>query len=153
LGENGSGSLKQKILLGVAVIIFVAAGVLVWRNLSGDPRVRSASERMFKCAETGEVFEYKIQIGDIEPVYSPASKKNTAYAAETCYWGKDASGQWYVKDEPDYVILNLKLNPGSYEKTYCPVCKREVVQHNRRPSQQDIDRANNLSRGDEDHRE
>jgi hypothetical protein len=88
---------------------------------------------MFICSETGQVWEYTLQAGDTEPVYSPFSKKNTGYQAEACYWFKDSDGSWKAKSKPTWVLVKKRVDETTTEKTYCPDCEREVVGHNPRP--------------------
>lgn len=116
--------------LVAAIIVLAASGVYAWRNFSAPTAVTSANSRMFVCSETGKSFPYELQIGEMEPIKSPFSGKNTAYEAEKCYWKKDGSG-FKAKKKPTYVLLNRRM--GKEEKTYCPDCGKEVVGHNPRP--------------------
>lgn len=142
--SNGTGT-REKVLFGVAVVAFVAAGVIVWMNSKESPSVRNSRQRMYICAKTGKAFEHNIEAGEIEPVYSPYSKANTGYHAEKCYWTKDANGDWAAKTEPTYVLLNSLFEPGA--ETKCPDCGHEVVNHNPDPPRDLMEAARNTAGG------
>lgn len=143
--SSSQGGNRQRVLLGVAVVIFAAAAVWAWRNLSGDTPADIAANRAFYCAETGKFYEYVIQMGDTSPYPSPYSGKKTGYRAEACYWTKDANGRWGRKEKPTLVIVAKEMDETTEEKTYCPDCGREVVRHNPMPLDADIARANGES--------
>ena len=131
--------MRQKVLLGVAVAAFVVAGVLVWINTRDPATVNRSINRPYICAKTGKAFEHKVEIGEVEPVYSPHSKANTGYHAELCFWTKDANGEWAAKVDPTAVLLNSIFEPGA--QTFCPDCGREVVGHNPRPPREMMEAA------------
>jgi hypothetical protein len=102
------------------------------RDLFGESRLAAGSrERVFMCTETGKPFEYTIKRGDVYPVPSPHSGKNTGYPAEICLWTADGK----IKSEPTYVLLNQYANKKG--ATFCPDCGRLVVPFNPRPSEGD----------------
>ncbi len=136
------GANRQRVLLGIAVVIFVLAGLWAWRNLGGDDIAGIAANRAFYCAETGKFYEYTIQMGDTSPYPSPHSGRNTGYRAEACYWAKDANGKWARKEKPTLVFVLKEMDETTDEKTFCPDCGREVVRHNPSPTDKDIAEAN-----------
>ena len=117
-------------IVGVAgTLVALAAAFVIARDSFGPPReTRYANDRMFICSETGKPFEHTIQRGEMFPVRSPHSGKNTGYEAEKCFWTAD--GQ--PKKEPTFVLLNEYVNkPGA---TFCPECGRQVVRFNPPPT-------------------
>jgi len=89
-----------------------------------------AHSTMFICSETGKTFLHENQEGDTIPLYSPFSKKNTAYIAERCYWNADGT----IKEKPTYVLILSFVEGHENENTFCPDCGRLVVGHNPRPN-------------------
>lgn len=142
--SEGSGT-RDKVLIGVAVVVFIVAGIFVWRNMRDSDAVRRSWERMYICAKTGKSFEHTIKAGELEPIYSPHSKANTGYQAELCYWTKDANNEWAAKLEPTVVLLNSTFEPGA--ETFCPDCGHKVVGHNPRPPKELMDAAKNAAGG------
>ena len=112
----------------LALTLFALAGA-IWftfgrdRNFIYDP----LNSRVYICSATLKTFEHQLQPGEVEPIISPYTGKNTGYLAEMCYWTKNGKR----KKTPTYVLLNEHL--GRKEKTYCPECGREVVGHNPPP--------------------
>ena len=120
-------------VIGIAlVLVALTAAAIAARNLFGEsPLARNSRERTFVCADTGKPFEYTIKKGDMYPVPSPHSGKNTGYPAEFCYWTADGK----VKQEPTAVLLNTYTGkPGA---TFCPDCARLVVSFNPMPLEGD----------------
>ena len=119
-----SGNAGKAIGVAGSALAIVLA-VMAARNLFGEsPLARGARERTFICTETGKPFEYTIRKGDIYPVPSPHSGKNTGYPAEFCYWTADGK----PKEEPTPVLLNTYV--GKRGATFCPDCDRLVVPFN-----------------------
>jgi hypothetical protein len=134
LAAADTGRKKEKIKLTAAVVIFLAASGVAWFMLGGDSVADTASRRIFICAETGKSFEHSVEVGEIEPILSPFTKKNTAYAAEACYWVKGSGeDEWKAKTKPTYVLWKKRVDPETEEKTICPDCGHEVVGHNPMP--------------------
>lgn len=131
--------MRQKVLVGIAALAFIIAGVVAWLNLRESDAVRHSWKRPYICAKTGKPFEHTVQAGEIEPVYSPHSKANTGYHAELCFWTKDANGEWKAKLDPTPVLLKSLFEPDA--ETFCPDCGHEVVGHNPRPPQELMDAA------------
>lgn len=142
MSSDEPGAKRQKILLGGSVVILIVAGVIAWAQLGGSSVYDVAADRAFICNETGEVFEYTIKMGDTAPYPSPHTGRNTGYQADACYWTKDANGRWARKERPTFVLVKKTVDPTTDEKTYCPDCGREVVQHNPAPTDKDIAKAN-----------
>jgi hypothetical protein len=120
--------------LAVLLVVFVGMWMAYTgvRELFGESSMASnARDRMFICAETGKPFEYTIKKGDVYPVKSPHSGKNTGYPAEICLWTADGK----VKPRPTYVLLNQYA--GKKGATFCPECGRLVVPFNPRPADGD----------------
>lgn len=136
MDDTGSG--RQLIKLGIAVVVFIAAGVFAWSQLGGENPTQWSVERVYICAETRKPFEHSLKIGDKEPIYSPHSKTNSGYKAELCYWDKDENGDWKAKLEPTFVFPEWVLDPnvedeGYEKKTRCPDCGHWVKPHNPLP--------------------
>ncbi len=140
--SDDSVSRSTVIKLSVAIVLLLAAVVLAWVRLGGPTPADNAAERGFICSETLKPFAHTITRGEIEPIESPHTGRQTGYQAEKCYWTKDADGRWAVKDEPTFVLLKQRVDPQSDEKTYCPDCGREVVGHNPKPTPEDVAEAN-----------
>lgn len=141
MASDNSEGRGQRIKLIAAVAVFLVAGIWAWIQLGGKSPADISAERAYICAETGQAFEYTVKLGDYEPVESPHTRRRTGYAAEKCYWTKDADGNWAAKLEPTFVLLKTKLDPNTTEETYCPDCGREVVGHNPMPPQELMDAA------------
>ena len=119
-----------KVVGTAGAVVALIAAVVVARDAFGPPReTRNSNDRMFICAETGKPFEYTIKRGDVFPVKSPHSGKNTGWEAEKCFW----TGDGKIKSEPTYVLLNEHVDkPGA---TFCPDCGRLVVRFNPPPTE------------------
>lgn len=117
---------RQLVILGICLL---GAVYLVWlvASHSGSGVPDTAYYRMYVCSETGKSFRHKIQVGDIVPILSPFTGKETGYPAEACYWTPEGT----IKQNPDWVILNGVL--GKPGPTFCPICGRLVVGHNPDP--------------------
>ncbi len=137
-----SGGRRQKLWLGVAVVLLVATGVIAWVQLGGKSVYDISLDRAFICSETLRPYEYTIKIGDSAPYYSPHTDRNTGYPAEPCYWARDENGGWARKDKPTLVFVKKWMDRTTEEKSYCQDCGREVVQHNPPPTDEDIAQAN-----------
>ena len=137
-GEEGR---RNKIKLGVAGVVFVAAAVVAWISLSGKTVADIAAERAFMCTQCNHVFEHEIQMGEKNPIECPECGAMAAYPAEACYWTKGPDGDWKAKLEPTFVVVKKRIDPKTEEKTYCPDCGHEVVGHNKRPPQELMDAA------------
>lgn len=121
---------RNVILIAIAVVAILAAGIILTRQLVGgriDPGARSR-ERTLICAETGEVFErFSVTDGSNQPWKNPKTGRNSLYPAEACYWNADGT----AKLQPTYVLLNEYV--GKPGPTFCPDCGRRVVGHNPMP--------------------
>ena len=106
------------VLIGLGAVAFAAM-----RVFGPSAAARTSRERTFICAETKKPFDYTIKAGDMIPVRSPHSGKNTGYPAEICSWTQDGK-----VGKETVVLLNSHL--GSSEPTFCPDCGRLVVGHN-----------------------
>lgn len=140
---------RQKILLIVAVVVLVAALAMILRQFTRKSPTRLAAERVFKCVEEGcgHEFEYIIKLGDKEPLTCPKCGKLSAYKAESCYWAKDAEGNWKAKLDPTFVVVKKQVDPTTTEKTYCPDCGHQVVGHNPRPPKELMEAARREAAG------
>jgi hypothetical protein len=107
------------VLLGLGAVVFAAS-----RYFGPSAAARTSAERTFICAETKKSFGYTLKAGDMLPVRSPHSGRNTGFPAEACNWSSD--GQ--VSARETFVLLNSHV--GSDEPTFCPDCGRLVVGHN-----------------------
>lgn len=134
-----SGGRRQQVMIGVAVVVLVTAGVLAWRGAGGSSGYRLSTDRLFKCAECGHLFEHTLQIGDKVPFECPKCDRMAGYRAWPCYWVKGEEGEWKAKLEPTFVVLKNDL--GLDEKTFCPDCGREVKGHDPKPSDELMDAA------------
>jgi len=134
---------SQRMKLIGAIVILAAAGGIVWYQIGGrNEAVHQAEVRKLQCASTGKTFAHDLVLGEIEPMKCEICGKMDAYWPEACYWTKDASGKWAIKEVPSYVILPRRMDPEGASTAKCPDCGRRVVGHNPRPTQADIDRAN-----------
>lgn len=104
-----------------AALAVLVTGYFVWTSLGGSDAAVSSTDRVFICSETGKQFRYTIKLGDMTPLRSPYSGKDTGYPTEECYWTADAK----PKKEPTYVLLNQTV--GKPGPTFCPDCKRLVI--------------------------
>lgn len=138
--ETNAGGWRQRVLLAASVLILVIAGILVWRGLQTGPDYSLSTDRWYKCAECGREFVHTLQVGDLEPLKCPECGKNTAWAAEACYWTKDGK----AKIEPTRVIVKQRM--GQEGKTYCPDCGREVKGHNPLPPNELMEEARTAGR-------
>lgn len=121
---------KKSSLLRIvlALVLFgIAGGIWYTFGRGQDFAVEPFNNRIYICSATLKTFEHQIQPGEVEPILSPFSGKNTGYLAETCYWTKSGKR----KKIPTYVLLNEHI--GRTGKTICPDCGREVVGHNPPP--------------------
>lgn len=126
IGQIACGRTGKCLLIAASV---AALGLLIWWTLyAPSAGASSANERVYICAETGQPFDHRLVIGEMTPVYSPHSDRNTGYPSEPCYWTADGS----TKDKPTYVLLNSYI--GSSEPTFCPDCGRLVVPLNPAPA-------------------
>ena len=107
------------VLVGLAAVVFAAT-----RFFGPSAAARVSRERTFICAETKKPFDYTIKSGDMIPVRSPFSGKNTGFPAEICNWTREGT----VGTKETAVLLNSHV--GSSEPTFCPDCGRLVVGHN-----------------------
>jgi len=132
VADSDSGTRRQRLKLGISVVLILVAGGGIWHQIGGgsNKAVAAAGSRMYMCSDTGKTFSHTIREGEREPIECELCGKQTGYLAERCYWTKDATGEWAAKLEPTYVILKTRLDPDSTEKTYCPDCGREVKPHN-----------------------
>ena len=122
--DSKSGKVAASVIALAGVVACLAAA----RSFFGSNSAEAASrDRLFICSETGKTFHYTLQKGDPIPVPSPASKKNTGYPAELCFWTKEGT----VKEDPTPVLLNQYK--GDRSPTFCPDCGRLVVAHNPAP--------------------
>lgn len=117
-----------KLLMGLVIVGgLVAIGTSV-AGFFGSETPDEARYTIFVCAETGKSFRHLNREGEVAPILSPYSKKNTAYIAELCFWNADGT----AKKEPTAVLLNRSV--GKEGPTFCPECGRLVVGHNPRPN-------------------
>lgn len=142
--QDDSGNRSKVIKISVAVVLLVAAGIIAYIQGGGPDPADSAATRVYIDIATNKPFKYTIKEGQIEPIKAPSGGL-TGYRAEACYWGKDAEGRWFIKDEPTYVVLKTRIDPTSEEDTFCPDCERRVVGHNKKPTQEMVDRANGVA--------
>lgn len=139
--QDDSGNRAKSIKLAVAVLLLISAGLLAYFQMGGSDAAHNAATRNFVDIATGEPFHYTLRDGDMEPIKAPSGGL-TGYQAEACYWGKDSNGKWILLDKPTLVVLKNRIDPSTFEETFCPDCGRRVVGHNKKPKQDDIDRAN-----------
>ena len=112
---------------GLAVFVVLVLAGLVWlfySTLGPSSASRHNSQRVYICAETGKTFNYNVKPGKLFPVYSPYSKKDTAYPAQFCFWTAEGT----LKKEPTYVLLGMYQNIKG--PTFCPDCNRLVPADN-----------------------
>jgi hypothetical protein len=122
LSEFVNSPKGRPIAIGFAVLAVLVGGYFLFGTMFGQSEAAASStDRVFICSETGKTFRYTLKIGDMTPVLSPYSGKNTGYEPEPCYWTADGK----VKKEPTYVLLNQAV--GKPGPTFCPDCKRLVV--------------------------
>ena len=112
------------IIVSIALVGIAAHGVMGF--FRGDTP-EAAFSSMYICTETGKPFRHQNKRGEMQPIYSPYSHKDTGVPAEPCYWTADGGTQ----KEPTWVLLNEAA--GKTGPTFCPECGRLVVGHNPRP--------------------
>ena len=112
----------------VALVLLSTAAYLTYRTLYTAEQVPlDPPPIMYICAETLKTFQHTPPVGEMNPIESPYTKKNTAYPAEKCYWTADGR----QKLIPTYILLNEHI--GVDKATICPDCKRLVTHHNPTP--------------------
>ena len=121
---RSSGGKAAGILFTLAAV--VAAALVVKSAVSSDMPPSMLSS-VYIDSENGKTFEHVNKEGDVFPLLSPYSGKQTGYRAEACYW--TASGG--TKTDPTWVLLNEAV--GKPGPTFCPDCGRLVVGHNPPP--------------------
>ncbi len=122
-----AGEREKTIIIVVSMLLIAGAAVWIahwWKQGDLPP---SAFARTYICTETGKTFQHQDKQGEIYPILSPYSGKNTGVPAEPCFWTADGG----AKKEPTWVLLNSLA--GKPEPTFCPDCGRLVVGHNPRP--------------------
>lgn len=142
--EDAADARAKKIKLSVAItLLVVAAGIFIYQVTRTTPAEMAANSRMLQCESTKNVFPHDLEVGEIQPVKCDICGKNDAYSPEKCFWTKTADGKWAIKETPTYVIIPRKIDPENGASSIaCPDCGREVVGHNPKPDQADVDRAN-----------
>ncbi|MCA9279270.1 MAG: hypothetical protein H6815_08215 [Phycisphaeraceae bacterium] len=124
--KSNSGVLK-------IVLFFVLVGVIVvialpWIRNQNPSSAAVTSTRLVMDAETGEIFDnFRVPKDQPFPWKNPKTGRNTLYMPEKCYWTPDGK----AKNTPDYVLLNKFT--GKAGPTLCPVCGKEVREHNPTP--------------------
>ncbi|HRK32576.1 MAG TPA: hypothetical protein PLD59_16045 [Tepidisphaeraceae bacterium] len=121
LAEFVNSPKGRPIAITFAVLAVLGTGYLLYSAAGGSDAVISSTDRVFICSETGKTFRYTLKVGDMTPVKSPHSGKETGYEPERCYWTADGK----PKPEPTYVLLNAAV--GKPGPTFCQDCKRLVV--------------------------
>jgi len=121
LREFLNGPAGKGIGIGVVAIGLGVGFVSMRKNLGSGEAAYLSTDRVFIDTENGKTFSYTLKVGDMTPVKSPYSGKNTGVEAERCYWTKDGK----TKKDPTYVLLNSRK--GGSEPTFCPDCGRLVV--------------------------
>lgn len=119
--------IRNKILVGVVMLLFAATAYLAWKNWDRGPNVRASTDRHAICADCGYSFVYVIRAGDAEPYKCEKCGKHAAWLAEPCYWTKEGKAKKY----PTWVLVKKRM--GLDEETLCPDCGRRVVGHNPLP--------------------
>lgn len=122
------GPLSGGLGLVVVVVLLSVAGYTTWKLFTAppEPPPKHQFEEVI-CAVTLKHFQHERESGETFPYYSPYTKDQTAYPAETCYWTKDGK----AKLEPTYVLLNEYIKKQG--PTLCPDCGRLVEPHNPPP--------------------
>jgi hypothetical protein len=124
-----SDSKGGKVVVTIFFLAVVCAGVYAISDYFKEAAPADAYYTTYICTETGKSFRHKNQIGEMQPILSPYSGKNTGVPAEACYWTTDGK----EKREPTWVLLNEAV--GKPGPTFCPDCGRLVVGHNPRPGE------------------
>jgi hypothetical protein len=127
LRESLNGPAGKGIAIGVVVIGLIVGFISLRRNLGPGEAAYLSTDRVFIDTENGKTFTYSLKVGDMIPIKSPYSGKNTGVEAERCFWTKDGK----AKKDPTYVLLNSRK--GAKEPTFCPDCGRLVVGLNPSP--------------------
>jgi hypothetical protein len=118
------GSGTKPLFALIAALLGAGAGIYAVVSYLQDGTPDTAHSSMFICTETGKTFRHTNEIGEMQPIHSPFSGRDTGVPAEPCYWTRDGG----IKSEPTWVLLNeLAGKPGP---TFCPDCGRLVVGHN-----------------------
>jgi hypothetical protein len=121
LREFLNGPAGKGIAIGVVVIGLAVGFFSMRKNLGAGEAAYLSTDRVFIDTENGKTFTHTLKVGDMIPIKSPYSGKNTGVEAERCYWTKDGK----AKTTPTYVLLNSRK--GASEPTFCPDCGRLVV--------------------------
>jgi hypothetical protein len=112
-----------------ALVLVVGSAAIYWslKSSVSSETPDTAFSAMYIDVENGKPFRHTTEAGEVPPIVSPYSGKNTGYRAEACYW--TASGE--AKTDPTWVLLNETI--GKPGPTFCPDCGRVVVGHNPMP--------------------
>jgi len=121
LREFLNGPAGKGVAIGVVGIGLLVGFFSLRRNLGSTEAAYLSTDRVFIDTENGKTFSHTLKVGDMIPIKSPYSGKNTGVEAEKCYWTKDGK----TKNDPTYVLLNSRK--GGSEPTFCPDCGRLVV--------------------------
>jgi hypothetical protein len=129
--DESDGWLKTPVGKVVAVLLCLAAAGVAAAEIRaylhgdtpGDPNTA-----MYVDADSGKAFPHKMTVGEMIPVISPLSGKQTGYPGVPCYW--TASGE--IKKDPTWVLMNSWV--GKLGPTFCPDCGRLVNPLLPRPS-------------------
>jgi len=114
------------------VLLFVVAVLFAFVSFMhsfGKSDAQSFSDApLFIDSVTGQTFHYQLHIGDMIPVLSPFTGKNTAYPADFSWWSKDGT----ILQTPEPVLMNSWI--GKPGPTFAPISGRLVIPGERMPA-------------------
>jgi hypothetical protein len=110
---------------GVILLCLVFVALSLKSTFGASESAQATRHRTLVDSETGQPFEVDVDSDFKIPAKSPFSGKMTGYQSdETCWWTADGK----VSETPTYIVMNATR--GVKGPTFCPVCKRLVVENN-----------------------
>jgi len=121
---TGAGRYTAALLFVVAILV---AFLSFMHNFGKSDALSYSDAPLFIDSVTGQSFHYQLHVGDMIPVLSPFTGKNTAYPADFSWWSKDGT----ILQTPEPVLMNSWI--GKLGPTFAPISGRLVTPHEQPP--------------------